>query len=140
MTDSELPDFRAEFSAAVDPQGRLVIHEREQGRYIGWLMRHARKPVTVILTRAKRRRSDAQNKRYWSLIVPCFSEWSGYEKDEAHEVLLQMFSKYEDHLPTGELVERIRRSSKMSVEQFNEYMGRVERFLAAHGFEFPEAA
>jgi len=137
-TDS--PDYRAEFTASVDKEGRLVIHQREQGRWIGWLMKHAGKAITIIATREKKRRSDAQNKRYWSLIVPCFSEWSGYEKDEAHEVLLQLFSKFEDHLPSGEVVERIRRSSKMDVAQFNEYTSRVERFLAEHGFQFPDMA
>lgn len=138
MESSELPDFRAEFSAAVTKDGKLEVLEK--GRWVGWLMKHAGKRVSLVLTREKRRRSDAQNRRYWSLVVPCFSEWSGYEKDEAHEVLLQMFSKYEDHLPSGEVVERILRSSKMTVEQFNTYTSRVERFLAEHGFEFPEAA
>lgn len=133
-TDSD--SYSGQFTGEISQKGMLVLDE--PGRWAGWLMRHARRRVTVTLTREKLRRSDSQNRRYWALIVPCFSEWSGYEKDECHELLLRKFASYEDALPSGEVVERVQRSSKMSIEEFNEFTSRVERFLAEHGFEFPD--
>jgi hypothetical protein len=132
-TDS--PDYTADFSGEVTPDGQLKLDET--GRWLGWLMRHKGKRLTITVSRAKIRRSDAQNRRYWSLVIPCFSEWSGFERDEARETLLQMFSSYEDRLPSGEAVVRVVRSSRMTVGQFSDYTSRVERFLAGHGFVFP---
>lgn len=102
-------------------------------------MRHAGKRVTVIVSREKRKRSDAANRRYWGLLIPLFSEWTGYDKADAHEVLLQMFSRTTVALPNGTVVERVVRSSTMTVEQFQEFTGAVERFLISEcHFELPD--
>lgn len=132
---NETPEIRGTFLAKVLPNASLM--PLDQPRWIGWLMRHVGKTITVEFSREKRIRSLAQNSRYWTMIVPCFSEWSGYSTEEAHEVLLQMFSKSEGMLPSGEIITRITRSKDMTVEQFNEFTLKVERFLAEHGFVFP---
>ena len=135
MNLSELPDFRGTFTGQIKA-GQFI--PSEPGRWSGWLMKHNGKPVTVIVSRVKHRRTLAQNARYWSLIVPCFSEWSGYETDEAHELLKGMFLKQEVSLPSGELVERVRSTTELSTAEHTEYCRKVETFLAQHGFGFPE--
>lgn len=103
------------------------------GRLVG-------KRVTVTVRREQQRRTTNQNAWYWSDVGPLalFSEWTGYEKDEAHELLKQMFLKEEKVLPTGEIVESTGRTSTMTIEQFSEYCNRVVRFLAEHGIPVPE--
>ena len=136
MDSTEAPDVSAYFSGQVSERGALVLDD--PGRWAGWLMRNRSKRVQVRIGRPKQKRSDQANRRYWSLIVPCFSEWSGYERGEAHEVLKAMFAREEVTLPSGEIVQRVKSTAQMSVSEFAEYTSAAERFLSGHGFQWPD--
>lgn len=133
---SELPDYRSEFEAEVLKDGTFTV--KDKGRWLGWLMRHAGKKVTVTLSREKRIRSHAANRYYWSMLVPIFSELTGYEKDEAHELLKSMFLKREVVLPGGETVEMIGSTAKLDVKEFGEYCDRIIRWMAERGWYVPQ--
>lgn len=96
--------------------------------------------VTITVRREQQRRTTNQNAWYWSSVGPLalFSEWTGYEKDEAHDLLKSMFLKVERVLPSGEVVETIGSTASMSIEEFSAYCDRVVRFLAEHGMCVPE--
>jgi len=115
-----------------------VLTFDEPLRWRATLGRHVGRRVTVIIRREQLRRTTQANAWYWACVVPLFSEWTGYEKDEAHEVLKQMFLKVEKVLPTGEIVESTGRTSTMNIEEFSEYCNRIVRFLAEHGIAVPE--
>ena len=108
----------------------------EKGRWIGFLAYCAGKRMTVTAERELLRRTPKQNARYWSLIVPVYQEWVGEEdKLQAHEDLLAQCNKSTRILPTGEVIETVKRSKFLNVEEFNEYTSRVEMWLAKHGVE-----
>ena len=121
----------------VDAAGAIV--PEDPGRFRLQLAKHRMtgKRLWLELSREKRMRTVEQNSRYWALLVPEFSAWSGYEKDEAHEVLKGLFLKEEKVLPTGEIVERVRSTTELTVEEFREFTERAERFLVEHGVRLP---
>lgn len=134
---SESPEYRAEFEAEIPKTGTLALKIKDEGRWLGWLMRHAGRKVTVTLSREKRIRSDAANRYYWGMIVPIFSELTGYEKDEAHELLKYMFLKREVTLPGGEVAEMAGSTAKLDTKQFAEYCDRIVRWMAERGWYVP---
>ena len=116
---------------------RLVLDE--PGRWIGFLARYAGRRLTQTTEAERIRRTKKQNDRYWALLVPLYQEWVGEEsKEQAHEDLLVQCNSTTRILPTGEVISTVRRSRFLSVEEFNEFTGRVEMWLAKHGIEFPE--
>lgn len=115
--------------------------------------------LTVTVESERKIRTLSQNARYWKLIVPAFSEWTGYEafpesaermglapKDSAHEVLKAMFLpameattadgtvlRYSDGAPV-----MVRPSTaKLTVAQFADLQERAERFLNSQGVFLP---
>ena len=111
----------------------------ERGRWVGWLAKYRGRRLHLTAEPDRIRRTDAQNKRYWSLIVPVYQEWVGEpDKLQAHEDLLSLHNRMDRLLPTGEVVKVVARSKNLSIEQFNEYTSRVEVWLAQQGIEFPE--
>lgn len=67
-------------------------------------------------------RSVEQNRYYWGVVVEAFSQWSGYDKLEAHDVLKGMF------LPEGKTS-----TSDLTEAEFAEYLERCIRFLSEKG-------
>ena len=111
----------------------------ERGRWVGWLAKFKGRRLTITAEPERIRRTDAQNRRYWSLIVPVYQEWVGEpDKLQAHEDLLSLHNRADRMLPTGELVAVVRRSKNLTVQEFTEYTRRVETWLAQQGITFPE--
>src|SRR5512135_135561 len=111
----------------------------ERGRWVGFLAKYKGRRVTATLEPERIRRTDQQNKRYWSLIVPVYQEWVGEpDKLQAHEDLLSLHNRADRLLPTGEVIKVVRRSRNLTVEEFQEFTSRVEVWLASQGIEFPE--
>ena len=93
--------------------------------------------VEVTIRRERSQRSIAQNNYWWAAVVPLFSEWSGYEKDEAHEVLKALFLTTEKTLPDGETVKVVGSTAKLKTAEFADLVERVARWLAGHGVYLP---
>lgn len=107
-------------------------------RWRAVLARHEGRRVTLTVQREQLQRTLAQNRWYWSIVVPVFGDWTGYEKDEAHAVLKSLFLKVEKTLPTGEVLEVPGSTAKLTKEEFSEYCERVARFLAENGVYVPQ--
>ena len=120
----------------VDSDGMLRFDDVTH--WAGGLRSFLGKRVRVTISRETKGRTLRANSRYWVAVVPAMSEWSGYEKDEAHELFKAMFLREEKGLPDGSVVERIRSTAKLSTEEFYEYTERCTRFLAGHGVCVPE--
>lgn len=107
--------------------------------------------VRVTIETEPKTRTLSQNARYWKLIVPAFSEWTGYEefpesaerlglapKDSAHEVLKAMFvGEREALLPDGTSVKVRPSTAKLTVAEFADLQDRAERFLNQQGIYLP---
>lgn len=126
------------FAAEVTTDGRLQIKEPATWRaLLARLAKRKRRGVTVVLSPERRQRTNQQNRWYWGVVVPALSEWSGYERDEMHELLGRMFLAIERALPNGAVIASRRSTADLSTEEFSEYCERVRRFAAENGLYIP---
>lgn len=107
--------------------------------------------LDVTVERQTKKRTLKQNARYWVLIVPAFSNWSGYEefperaemlglapKDSAHEVLKAMFvPEREAVLPDGSTVKLRPSTAKLTTVEMANLQDQAERFLNSQGIYLP---
>lgn len=122
------------FTGKVD-KGRVVFDQPE--RWTGGLARYAGRRVEVTIRAERRVRSLSQNRYYWSVVVPIFGEWTGEEKDEAHETLKTLHLMTDFVLPTGELIRKPGSSRTLSTVEFQAYVERVCTWLALQGVYVP---
>lgn len=122
------------FTGKVD-KGRVVLDQPE--RWTGVLARHSGRRVEVTVRSERRVRSMQQNRYYWSVVVPIFGEWTGEEKDDAHETLKTLHLMTDVILPTGELVRKPGSSRALSTGEFQAYVERVCTWLALQGVYVP---
>lgn len=101
--------------------------------------------VTII--KYRKRRSDQQNKYYWSCFIAPFGQFLRDQGNditdlEAHDALKLMFlRKTCINKNTGEAIDYVRGSSKINTFEFYEYLERVAAFLAEQcDIIVPEAA
>lgn len=99
------------------------------------------------------KRTLRQNARYWTVIVPAFSEYAGYEqyperaeklgktpKDSAHRVLVAMLlDPVVVQLPGGQVFTMERSTTSLSVAEMSDLQDRAERFLISEGRTLPPA-
>jgi len=92
-------------------------------------MAAAGRPLAVIVSEAKARRSGAQNRRYWALLNEIAEHaWVGgkrYEADVWHAEFAGRFIGWSE-TPSGTRVPIS--TTTLSVAQFSEYMDQVEAY------------
>jgi len=54
------------------------------------------KPAKYEVVVGHQKRTNPQNRRYWKAIVVCFREWTGYTKNEVHDLLKKKFLSYKE--------------------------------------------
>lgn len=106
-----------------------------------------------------RTRTDAQNRRYWKMIVPYFAKWAGYEtypelvektdprilKNSAHRTLKNIFigpRSVERVLPNGTVVTEVHEPStaELTTLEMSELQRKAEMLLNENGIFLPEAS
>ena len=95
-------------------------------------------PYEVTIQKYKSKRSSEQNNRYW-LLLRTFSKETGHTVDELHAILateLLGIDTLESDV-TGKTYELPYSTSKMKVDDFGEYMERVEQFMSEYGVTVP---
>ena len=107
-------------------KGNLQIHNREQ--FMDALSQ-LKDGVVIISVSDRSTRSGAQNRYYWSVVVRLLSETTGYEAEEMHEVLKLKFNRKTVDV-AGEEMDIGGTTTKMTTEQFNEYIGQIQRWAA----------
>lgn len=71
------------------------------------------------------------------MVIKAFSEHTGYERDEMHELLAMKFLRIEDDPITG--APRRKRTPKCDTAEFHEYVERCRRFAATElGIVIPD--
>ena len=82
-------------------------------------------------------RSSQANRYYFGVVIKAFSEHTGYERDEMHELLAMKFLRIEDDPLTG--APRRKRTPKCDTAEFHEYVERCRRFAASElGISIPD--
>lgn len=89
------------------------------------------KPYKIEIKRDRDTRSGKQNKYYHAVIVPMISDYTGFELDEAHEVLKAKFLKYDRIIEaTGEIVSCIKSTTDLDTWEFEQFTEQIRRFAA----------
>ena len=96
--------------------------------------------IEVILQEHKTHRSTDQNNRYWMLLRK-FSEETGHTADELHQYFKHDILGVETIKSpiTDEEYETTKGTSSLNVDEFLQYMQRVEQHMAEYGVVVPEA-
>ena len=100
---------------------------------------HSNEPYEVIIRpyNKKNQRSIDQNNRYWHIIRESANE-IGYTANELHSIMcVQILGTNTVTNLNGDAVEVAIQTSGLNVEQFAEYMERVEATLIEAGFYNP---
>jgi hypothetical protein len=105
-------------------QNRLVINETEKWRV--HLAGLEGKAVEVVVRRWRSKRSLAQNRFYWGIVIEILGDHFGYTKDEMHEALKFKFLRTheEEGLPT------VRSTTTLNTKEFIDYIERIQRWAA----------
>lgn len=118
-------------SAKASKNGVIYDLPAQVGTVAAWLTALEGKRIEVTYREIKDVRSLAQNRRYWSLVVPVVAEVlsSGRElplsKDQAHYALKLAFIGHED-TPLGPVPKS---SKELDTAQFAAFCSKVEEWL-----------
>jgi len=83
-------------------------------------------------------RTLSQNALYWQWLTIIGNEL-GYEKNELHEVFLDMFAPVMTFRDiNGKPKQRKMRSSEMSTKEMSEYMNHIDQFAAEQSIILPQ--
>jgi len=93
--------------------------------------------ATISISQGKPKRSDAQNRLYWSWMSILAGE-IGYTKDEMHLVLANKFlDKTEFTTKEGDTISQIPSTKELNVMQFIDYLFEIEMFSGEWGIKLP---
>jgi hypothetical protein len=94
----------------------------------------------VEVAKHQQRRNDQQNRYLWGVVYAAFRKaLPGWDADDVHEYLLGEWAGWEVIEGMGrKRMKAIRRSSRLSVQEFAEYVDFCIRKGAEHGIFVPE--
>lgn len=89
----------------------------------------------VILKIQDTRRSDAQSRYYWAVVISAISTYTGYTPEETHQLCKEMFNARthtEVNPDTGEVEDRhgYQSTATLDVQQFSLYVDRIRQWAA----------
>ena len=117
--------------------GRLKLEGREV--FAQTIARFDDGPVTLRVTVGKKTRSLQQNAYWWGVVIPLFMETCGYEKQEMHDALaLHLLPVEIVDIKTGEVRVVPGHTSKLTVQEFNDLIERVQRLGAEMQIYVPD--
>ena len=124
--------------------GRPRLIPRAPSRWLAVIKRNVGRDLTVVLVRAKQRRSHAQNRYLWGVVYRDILEGMREKAIEAdmeppfatvedvHEWAKWRFLRVQRLLPGGE-IEEIPGSTRTTIERFTDYVSQLSAWAAQHG-------
>jgi len=118
-------------------EGKFVVPDRD-GFLRTVLEMFGDKEQSLSLSVAKNTRSGAQNKYLWGVVYRVLSDWNGNTAEEWHQICKQKFLQ-SYMLQVGEEEFELEPSTtKLSKDEFNEYVESIRRWAAGHEVVIPE--
>lgn len=87
----------------------------------------------IIVYQESDKRSNEQNERLWGFLYNSIGNYFGYRPDEIHEMCKYKFLKREIVIE-DEIIPVVKSTSKLTVQEFTEYMQNIEAWAAQHGW------
>ena len=112
-------------------RGKIALND--QDRFDNFLKSLEGQIVQVIVRKPKTKRTNQQNKWYWSCVVGIPAEHYGYLPEEMHEAYKFLFlRKHEEGKP-----ETVKSTTELSTKEFAEYCEQCRIWAAQQGFNIP---
>lgn len=94
----------------------------------------------VVVEPFKPRRSESQNRYLWGVVYPTFTKHlDGWEAEDIHEFFLGEHFGWETLEGLGrKRVKPVRRSAKLSKQEFSDYVAFIQRKGAEMGLYIPD--
>lgn len=116
--------FVPKFFGKVDDYGKLTLDAPQT--YEDYL-RGLKGVVEVLVYPWRRKRSLKQNSLYWAFIN-LIAEETGEDEDSLHELFKKKFCPKEVSTVLGEEVEYYQSTTKLSKQEFTQYLDRISAF------------
>ena len=108
--------------------GKITFQNREQ--FDKDLSNNEGKNVYITIREQKNRRSLNLNSYYWAVVVRLVSNETGYDNEEAHEILKSMFLRTRYQIK-GIWVDGMKSTTKLSNQEMTEYIEEIKRFASS---------
>ena len=108
--------------------GKITFQDREQ--FDKDLSNNEGMNVYITIREQKNRRSLNLNSYYWAVVVKLVSNETGYDKEEAHEILKSMFLRTKYQIK-GIWVDGMKSTTKLSNQEMIDYIDEVKRFASS---------
>ena len=93
------------------------------------IARYEDKTVQVIISEYKPKRSNQLNQYYWGVVVKIISDYTGYTKEETHELLKQTFLKKKIEVD-NEWYDTTESTTKLSNKDMLDFIEKVKQWAA----------
>lgn len=103
------------------------------------------KPWVIEIREHRLRRTDEQNRYLWGLVYQTIldaggNDLAGWTKDDLHDYFLGEHFGWEELSGLGKKrIRPLRRSSKLSIEEFSSYIAFIQQRCAELGIYIPDA-
>lgn len=87
--------------------------------------------VTITVDKPKKRRSNDLNAYYWGAVIKILSDFTGFEKEEMHEVLKLKFLLNKKQMPDGKWIEYTKSTKGLNSEDMIEYVEQIKRWATS---------
>lgn len=122
------------FIGNISESGKLTIVNRKS--FDEFISQYSGKQVVIDVTKKISKRSDPQNKYYWSCVVPIVQQ--GFKdlghkisKEDTHLFLRNRFLKQEMLSQDGEVIgERLMSTTELTKSAFGNYIAEIVQFSA----------
>lgn len=120
-------------------QQLLIDDERARGYAMGVLRSISiDEPLLVTVETYRERRSVEQNSRYWAILrdiaEQCKPQGVAYSSETWHKYFAAKWIGVDEiKLPNGRTITEPKSTTKLKVDEFNEYMTRIEAWAVEHG-------
>lgn len=134
------------YNGTIDSNGQVVIHHHY--RVKGLLLQDEGKDIDITIGKAKKRRSDAQNRWYWGVAIKTVIEellrlqGEPYEKNDIHHYILNnvVKAKFKTKEVMGTLVTytETKSTSAMSTKEFSKFVFELQVHFDRKGIIIPD--
>lgn len=80
----------------------------------------------------------SQNKLYWGWHLAILADYTGYTAEELHQVFRMRHLRRELVMPGGQVAESTRSTTELTIEEFSDYLRKIERDGAEMGCAIPD--
>lgn len=99
-------------------------------KYAKRLLSEIKKPITIIVSKKKKKRSLNQNSYYWGIVLKIIGDELGYFPEEMHKCFATMFLKKFIEIG-GQCIETYGSTTKLKTGEFEDYIQKIRIFASS---------